>query len=265
MPYRFKDRVALVAGAGSAGPGWGNGKAAAALYARGGARVFCVDIDLKAAEETRDIIVSEGGNAIAHAADVSKNGPVKAMVAACIAAYGRIDVLHNNVGIVEQGNVVDASEESWDRVHDINLKSIFLTCKHVIPHMARQGKGAIVNIASTAGLRHMGISYCSYSSTKSAIIHLTHAIAMDHARQGIRANCVVPGVIHTPLVESVYGAAGPGERERLLKLRAEQVPLGRLGDAWDVAHAAAFLASDEAKYITGTELVVDGGLIVKSI
>lgn len=265
MAQRFKDKVVLVAGAGSIGPGWGNGKAAAVLYAREGARVFCVDINLRAVEETRGIIVSEGGDALAHAADVSNNGPINAMVAACIAAYGRIDVLHNNVGIVEQGNVVEASEESWDRVHDINLKSIFLTCKHVIPHMLRQGKGAIVNIASTAGLRHMGISYCSYSATKSAIIHLTRVMAVDHARQGIRVNCVVPGVIHTPLVESVYAAAGQGERERLLRLRAEQVPLGRLGDAWDVAHAAAFLASDDAKYITGTELVVDGGLIVKAI
>ncbi|MBM3491612.1 MAG: SDR family oxidoreductase [Alphaproteobacteria bacterium] len=265
MAQRFKGKVALVAGAGSAGPGWGNGKAAAVLYAREGAAVFCVDIDRKAAEETRDIILSEGGNATAHAADVSKNAAVEAMVAACLAAHGRIDVLHNNVGIVEHGNVVEASEESWDRVHDINLKSVFLACKHVIPHMVRQGKGAIVNIASTAGLRHMGMSYCSYSATKSAILHLTRAMAMDHARQGIRVNSVVPGVIHTPLVESVYAAAGQGERERLLKLRAEQVPLGRLGDAWDVAQAAAFLASDDAKYITGTELVVDGGLIVKAI
>jgi NAD(P)-dependent dehydrogenase (short-subunit alcohol dehydrogenase family) len=265
MTKRFQDRVVIVTGAGSIGPGWGNGKAAAVSYAREGASVFCVDINQQAAEEAQAIITGEEGNATVHICDVSKSDQVEAMVAACMAAYGRIDVLHNNVGIVANGNVVEASEDSWDRVHDINLKSIFLCCKHVIPHMEQQGKGAIITISSTAGIRDMGVSYTSYSATKAAIIHLTRTIAIDYAGKGIRANTIIPGIIHTPLVEQLYASFGPGQRERLLQRRNEQIPLGRMGEAWDIAQAALFLASDDAKYITGTELVVDGGLTVKCL
>jgi len=265
MGERLKDKVAIVVGAGSIGPGWGNGKATAVLFAREGASVLCVDVSAAAAEETRRIVEDEGGIASAFVADVTDGGQVQAMTEACVERYGRIDVLHNNVGIVVNGGVVALSEADWDRVHDVNLKSVFLTCKHAIPHMVRQGRGAIVNLASVAGIRHLGISYNAYSSTKAAVIHLTRAIAMDHARDGIRANVILPGVIHTPLVEQVYSSQGAGERERLLQLRAGQIPIGRMGDAWDVAHAALFLASDEAKYVTGAELLVDGGLSVKAI
>lgn len=265
MTKRFQDRVVIVNGAGSVAPGWGNGKAAAVAYAREGAKVFCVDISQQAAEITRDIIIDEGGNAIAHAADASKAVQVEAMVKTCLSEYGRIDVLHNNVGIVENGSVVEASEESWDRVHDINLKSIFLSCKHVIPQMEKQGKGVIINISSTAGIRDMGMSYCSYSATKAAIPHLTRTIAIDYAGKGIRANTIIPGIIHTPLVEQLYSRFAEAERDELLARRNRQIPIGRMGDAWDIANAALFLASDEAKYITGTELVVDGGLTVKCL
>ncbi|MFO1350576.1 MAG: SDR family NAD(P)-dependent oxidoreductase [Gammaproteobacteria bacterium] len=265
MAKRFQDRVVIVAGAGSIGPGWGNGKAAAVLYAREGAKVFCVDQNREAAEETHALIAGEGGSAAVHSADVSKAPDVQAIVDACLATFGRIDVLHNNVGIVENGGVVEASEESWQRVHDVNLKSIFLACKYTLPHMEKQGRGAIINISSTAGIRHMGVSYCSYSATKAAIIQLTRAIAMDYARKGIRANTVIPGVIRTPLVEQLYENLAPGDSERLFAHRNAQIPMGRMGDAWDVANAALFLASDDAKYITGAEIVVDGGLSVKCL
>ena len=265
MANRLQDRVVLVAGAGSIAPGWGNGKACAVTYARAGAKVFCVDNNSAAAAETCDIIQSEGGNAKAYKADVSKADQVEAMVAACVAEFSRIDVVHNNVGIVEQGDIVAADEASWDRVHDINLKSIFLTCKHVLPLMVKQGKGVVINISSTAGIRDMGVSYCSYTATKAAIIQLTRAMAIDYASHGIRANTIIPGIIHTPLVDELYAKLNPGERDKLLAKRNEQIPLGRMGEAWDIAQAALFLASDDAKYITGTELVVDGGLVAKCL
>ena len=266
MVDRLKDKVALVSGAGSSGPGWGNGKATAALFAREGARVFAVDINLDAALETKRIVEKEGGICEALAGNVSHADDVAAMVDACIAAFGRIDVLHNNVGIVEVGGPVETSEESWDRVNDVNLKSMFLTCKKVLPHMERQGKGAIVNIASVSGIRWLGVPYISYAATKAAIIQFTRVIALQYARSGIRANSVLPGMMNTPMVHApeVIAAYG-GSAEEMVRRRDAQCPMGRMGDAWDVAYAALFLASDEAKYITGTELVVDGGLTVNCV
>jgi len=259
MVDRLKDKVALVSGAGSSGPGWGNGKATAALFAREGARVFAVDINLDAALETKRIVEKEGGICEALAGNVSHADDVAAMVDACIAAFGRIDVLHNNVGIVEVGGPVETSEESWDRVNDVNLKQ-------VLPHMERQGKGAIVNIASVSGIRWLGVPYISYAATKAAIIQFTRVIALQYARSGIRANSVLPGMMNTPMVHApeVIAAYG-GSAEEMVRRRDAQCPMGRMGDAWDVAYAALFLASDEAKYITGTELVVDGGLTVNCV
>lgn len=263
MGERLKGKVALVTGAGSIGPGWGNGKAAAVLFAREGAKIFAVDINRAAAEETKRIIEGEGGVAELFAADVSKSGQVTAMVDACIKAFGRIDVLHNNVGIVAVGGPVETSEESWDKVNDVNLKSMFLTCKYVLPHMERQGGGSIVNIASIAGTRWTGVPYISYSSTKAAAIQFTRVVALQYARKGIRANSILPGLMNTPMVHaSLVGAYGKSADD-MVKKRDEQCPMGHMGDAWDVAYAALFLASDEAKYVTGTELVVDGGLTVK--
>jgi len=187
MGDRLKEKVALVSGAGSSGPGWGNGKATAVLFAREGARVLAVDINFAAAVETKRIIEAEGSICEAVAGDVSRTDDVAAVVDACILAFGRIDVLHNNVGIVEVGGPVETSEESWDRVNDVNMKSMFLTCKQVLPHMVRQGKGAIVNIASVSGIRWLGVPYISYAATKAAIIQFTRVIALQYARSGIRA------------------------------------------------------------------------------
>ena len=265
MAARLKDKVALVTGAGSIGPGWGNGKAAAVLFAREGAKVLAADLRLAAALETKGIIEGEGGACEAVACDVSKAKEVAAMVEACMSTFGRIDVLHNNVGIVEVGGPVETSEESWDRVNDVNLKSMFLTCKEALPHMERQGKGTIVNIASISGIRWTGVPYVSYSATKAAVIHFTRVVALQYARAGIRANSILPGLMNTPMVHaSLVGAYG-ANAEEMVRKRDAQCPMGRMGDAWDVAYAALFLASDEAKYITGTELIVDGGLTVNCV
>ena len=261
MGDRLKGKTAIVTGAGAVGPGWGNGKAAAVLFAREGATVFAVDIDLDAAEETRAIIDREGGVCEAHRGDVSDAGEVAALVERCLDRFGRIDVLHNNVGIVELGGPVDLSEAAWDRVAAVNLKSMFLTCKHVLPVMERQGGGAIVNISSVSGIRWSGVSYISYSTTKGAVLPFTRSVALEYAGRNIRANSVLPGLMNTPMiVEPLADAYGEGDVDRMIEARDAQCPMGHMGDAWDVAYAALFLASDEAKYITGAELVVDGGL-----
>jgi len=265
MAERLKDKVALVTGAGSIGPGWGNGKATAVLFAREGAKVVAADLRLAAAEETKRIVESEGGSCEALQCDVSKSAEVAAIVERAIAAFGRIDVLHNNVGIVEVGGPVEASEESWDRVNAVNLKSMFLTLKHVLPHMERARKGAIVNIASISGIRWAGVPYVSYAATKAAVIQLTRVVALQYAQRGIRANAILPGLMNTPMVHaSLVGAYGTSADEMVAR-RNTQCPMGRMGDAWDVAYAALYLASDEAKYVTGAELVVDGGLSVTCV
>ena len=264
MGGRLADKVVLVMGAGSSGPGWGNGKAASVLFAREGAKLLCVDIEPDAAAETAAIIAGEGGRAEAQAADVSRADQVEAMVARCLALYGRIDVLHNNVGILEVGGPVEASEESWDRIMAVNLKSMFLTCKHVLPVMERQGKGAIVNVASIAAIRWLGVPYVSYSASKAGVVQLTRSVALQYAAKGIRANAILPGLMNTPMiVEPLKEAYAGGDADRMIALRDAQCPMGHMGDAWDVAYAALYLASDEAKYVTGTELVVDGGITAK--
>jgi len=263
---RLKDKVTIVTGAGSIGPGWGNGKATAVLFAREGARVLAVDINAAAARETEQIISGEGGACVVFDGDVSNAAQVEAMVAACVETYGRVDVLHNNVGIAELGGPVEATEESWDRVMNVNVKSIFLTCKYVLPQMISQGRGAIVNIASIAGIRWLGVPYVSYSASKAAIIQLTQSVAVEYASQNIRCNCVLPGFMDTPMVRH-FVAKGYSETDvdEAATIRARLVPMGKQGDAWDVAYAALFLASDEAKYVTGTQLVVDGGLTCSTV
>jgi NAD(P)-dependent dehydrogenase (short-subunit alcohol dehydrogenase family) len=263
---RLKNKTALVVGAGSIGPGWGNGKATAVSFAREGAQVFCVDRNGKAAQETADIIISEGGHATAFTADVSVGNEVAAMVAACVSAYGRIDVLDNNVGIAEVGNVVDVSEAEWDRVFAVNLKSCFLAMKHTIPVMDKQGGGSIINISSVASIRHLGVSYITYATTKAAMNQMTRSTAVEYAPKHIRVNCVLPGLIKTPMVENSAGLAstyGGGDVAAMWRARDAMVPMGHMGEAWDVANAALFLASDEARYVTGIELIVDGGLTLK--
>jgi len=266
MGDRLKDKVAIVTGAGSVGPGWGNGKAAAVLFAREGASVFAADINLVAAQETAAIVEGEGGSCKPHKSDVSKSAEVEALVERCLEVYGRVDILHNNVGIVDVGGCVEASEESWDRVMNVNVKSMFLTCKFVLPHMEQQGKGAIVNISSVASSRWLGVPYISYSASKGAVNQLTQSIALQYAPKNIRANAILPGFMHTPMVaKSLADFYAAGDVEKMVELRDASCPMGKMGDAWDVAHAALFLASDDAKYITGTELVVDGGLTCKVV
>jgi len=264
---RLKGKTAMVVGAGSIGPGWGNGKATAVTFAREGAQVFCVDRNGKAAQETVDIITGEGGTAAAFTADVSRSADVEAMVAACLKAYGRIDVLDNNVGIAEMGSVVEVTEAEWDRVFAVNLKSAFLAMKHVIPVMARQGGGSIINISSIASIRHLGLSYVSYGTSKAAMNQMTRTSAVEFASKHVRVNAILPGLMKTPMVEHSAGLASSyagGDVEAMWRARDAQVPMGHMGDAWDVANAALFLASDESKYVTGIELVVDGGITSKS-
>ena len=265
MTRRLEGRVALVTGAGSIGPGWGNGKAISAVFAREGAQLFGVDIDLAAASETKEIIEAEGGTFLAWRGDVSSADDVEAMVERCLSAFGRIDILVNNVGIVRLGGPTELSEAEWDRVHAINLKSAFLTTKHVLPGMLRHGKGAIVNIASIAAHRYTGVPYATYYSTKGALVAFTRGVALEHARAGIRANTVSPGLMDTPMVHAGLTAAygEDGDIANLVATRDAQCPMGHMGDAFDVAHACLFLASDEARYITGTDLVVDGGITAK--
>jgi NAD(P)-dependent dehydrogenase (short-subunit alcohol dehydrogenase family) len=269
MSGRLQDKVAIVTGAGSILPGWGNGKATAALFAREGAKVVLVDNRKEAAEETAAIVRKEGGVCEVAVCDVTSSEQVHDMVVRARKAFGgRIDILHNNVGIAVMGDPVTLSEADWDRVNAVNVKSMFLTCKHVLPVMAHQHAGAIVNVASIAGIRYLpGGDYISYYTTKGAILPFTRSIAVQYARQGIRANAILPGLMDTPMVEAIGKAYADaltgGDREAMRRQRGEIVPMGRMGDAWDVAYAALFLASDEAKYVTGAELVVDGGLTCK--
>ena len=264
MVDRLRGKVAAVIGAGSVGPGWGNGKATAVLFAREGAHVFAVDKSPAAVGETRAVIAGEGGDCTAHVADVTSAAAVGALVQACIATYGRIDVLHNNVGIADDKDVVETSEETWDRVNAVNLKSMFLTCKHAIPHMERHGGGSIINISSISAIRWNGRPFIAYYATKAAILGLTRAVAMDHARKGIRCNAILPGMMNTPLMlEPARERMSEGELAAWLAARDRAVPMGRAGTGWDVARAALFLASDDSAYVTGTHLIVDGGLTCK--
>jgi NAD(P)-dependent dehydrogenase (short-subunit alcohol dehydrogenase family) len=259
----LKNRIAFVTGAGSIGPGWGNGKATAVLLARQGATVFALDVNETAAQETCALIEEEGGTCAAWRCDMTDSTQVAAAVQACIARYGRIDILVNNVGGSAAGDPVSMPEEVWDAQLDLNLKTAFLGCKHVLPVMQQQRSGAIVNISSIAGLRqHVdGRVNVAYSAAKSGLIGFTNSVAMKYVKQGVRCNTVVIGVMHTPLVEQrLVRQLGAADAEALIAQRHAQVPLGRMGDAWDAAHAVLFLVSDEARYITGTEIVVDGGI-----
>jgi len=255
---RLDGKVAIVAGAGSIAPGLSNGKATAVLFAREGAKVFAVDRSLEAATDTKAIIDHEGGECTLHRADVSIAGDVDAMVAACLAVYGRIDVLFNNVGLQVVGGPLDISEQDWERVMTVNVKSMYLTCRAVIPVMLRQGGGAIVNNASMAGIR-FAYANAAYAASKGAVRQLTQNIGVQYAARGIRCNAVLPGYIATPRITDRLKHSNPTDYEDRIRERLMQVPAGRLGTAWDVAYAVLYLASDEAAFVTATELIVDGG------
>jgi len=258
MADRLKGKIAIVFGAGSSGTGWGNGKAAAVAYAREGAAVACVDLNLAAAEETAGIITGEGNTALALAADVTKLDSTEACVAAAAKHFGRIDILHNNVGVTHMGGPVELSEAQFEAALQLNLGSVYRCAKAVIPRMLEGNGGAIVNISSLAAIRWVGYPYFAYYATKAAVNQATVALAMQYAKQGIRANCIMPGLIDTPLIYKQISTqyASP---EEMVAARNALVPMGKMGTAWDVANAAVFLASDEAKFITGVCLPVDGG------
>lgn len=261
MNERLHGKVAIITGAGCVGPGWGNGRATAVRLAQDGARIFGCDRDLEHVAETVERVREVGGEIVVQPCDVTDSAAVAAMVQACMDHYGRIDVLVNNVGGSARGGPVELSEEAWDLQVDTNLKSVFLTCKHVLPVMEAQGSGAIVNLASTSGIRWTGAAQVAYAASKAGVIQFSRVVAVQYAARGIRVNTVVPGQMHTPLVESRLAAqrAG-GDVEALLRQRQARIPMGWMGDGRDTANAVAFLASDEARFITGTEIVVDGGM-----
>lgn len=252
---RLEGKVAIVTGAGSSGDGFGTGKAMAVLFARGGARVLLVDTVPERAQETLITIQDEGGEASVFEGDVSSATDCQRMVEAARDRYGALHILVNNVGILAPGTVVDVTEEDWDRVFTVNLKSMMLTSKHAIPAMIEAGGGSIINISSTEGLRGQDwLPVIAYSASKGGVIALTTSMAVQHGRDNIRVNCVAPGMIYTPLI-------APHLSEEVRDLRRRGAPLGTEGNAWDVAWAALFLASEEARWVNGIVLPVDGGLL----
>lgn len=260
MAGRLDGKVAIVFGAGSIGAGWGNGKATAVHFAREGAIVAAVDLNLAAAEETCGIIESEqNAPPRAYAADVTRSDAVKAVVESVMAEHGRIDILHNNVGLPIMGGPIELAEEDWDRSLAVNLKSIFLSCKHVLPHMVAQKKGAIVNISSIAGIRYTGYPYPAYYAAKGGVNQLSVGLALQYAPHNIRVNAIMPGMMNTPHIhQNISGQYQ--DADEMVRLRDQSCPMGVMGTGWDIARAAAFLASDEAQYITGVCLPVDGGI-----
>jgi len=257
---RLDGKVAIVTGCGSIGPGWGNGKAIATLLARQGATVLGIDRDVTAAETTRDIVAGEGHSLHVAACDVTDGDQVRALIGDCVARFGKLDILVNNVGQSEPGTPASMSEAVWRRQLDLNLTSAFLTCGAALPVMEAGGGGAIVNISSVAGMRWVGKDQVAYASAKAGLEQFTRVTAVAYAKAGVRLNCVVPGLMLTPLVQRLAERYAAGDYEGIVAKRHAQVPMGRMGDAWDVAHATLFLVSDEARYVTGTQIVVDGGL-----
>lgn len=255
---RLDGRVALVFGAGSSGDGLSNGRAAALTYARAGALVAAIDINIDAAENTTKQILDEGNSALALTADVTDETSVREAVAAATAMLGTPAILHNNVGVTVLGGVDVLSRDAWDRGIALNATGAFLTCRHTLPAMLEAGGGAIVNVSSLAGIRYTGYDYPAYMAAKGALNQLTVSIALGYARQGIRANAILPGLIDTPLVGHQLHDEADLSGARAARDAAS--PTGKMGSPWDVANAAVFLASDDAAYINGVCLPVDGGL-----
>jgi NAD(P)-dependent dehydrogenase (short-subunit alcohol dehydrogenase family) len=250
MAGRLAGKVAIVTGAGSRGPGVGNGKATAILFAREGARVLCVDAVADRAEETVAAIRSEGGEAVAQAADVTRADACAAMVAAAVDRWGGLDILHNNVGIESRKDLLETTEEEWDQVLAVDLKSMFLATRAAVPALAARGGGAVVCVSSVAGLRGHGRT--AYAAAKAGVLGFVRSVAVQLGPRGIRVNAIAPGTVWTPMVESL----GPEARER----RRRATPLATEGTGWDVGWGAVYLASEEARWVTGQVLVIDAGL-----
>ncbi|MEU6407839.1 SDR family NAD(P)-dependent oxidoreductase [Microbispora sp. NPDC046933] len=261
---RLAGRIAVINGAGSVGPGWGNGRATAVIFAREGASVYLTDRDEDSLEITAEQVRQEGGIVRTQVLDVTEPAAVRAFYADTERLAGRIDILVNNVGGSHPGGAVELSLEDWESQLRTNLTSAFLACKHVIPVMRRGGGGSIVNTASASGLRWTGAAQVGYAAAKAAVIQLSRVTAVEYARHGIRVNTVVPGQLHTPMVEArlAHQRAG-GDVRKLLAQRRARIPLGFMGDGRDTAYAALFLASEEARFVTGTEIVVDGGMTAR--
>lgn len=264
MSGRLHGKVAIVSGAGCVGPGWGNGRAIAVIFAQEGAKVLAADKDANAMAETLARVREAGGEVEPHQCDATEAAQVEAMIAACRSRFGRVDVLVNNVGGSAAGGAAELSEAGWDAQIEYNLKTAFLGCKHVIPVMAAQGGGAIVNIASASGIRWSGAAQVGYAAGKAGVIQLSRVTAVQYAPQRIRVNTVIPGQLHTPMVEArLAKQRAGGDVAALLESRVARIPLGFMGDGRDTAYAALFLASDEARFVTGTEILVDGGMTAR--
>ena len=264
MTGRLAGKVAIISGAGSVGPGWGNGRATAIFFAREGAKVFLVDREEPPLQVTADQVRDDGGTAVTRIADVTDEASVDAMVTACVEEFGTVDVLVNNVGGSRAGGAVELSLSDWHSQLDVNLTSVFLACKYVIPVMQRHGGGSIINTASASGMRWTGAAQVGYAAAKAGIIQLSKVTAVQYAADRIRVNTVVPGQLHTPMVEvRLAGQRAGGDVEKLLAQRQSRIPLGFMGDGRDTANAALFLASDEARFVTGSEIVVDGGMTAR--
>ncbi|HEX6141579.1 MAG TPA: SDR family oxidoreductase [Geminicoccaceae bacterium] len=264
MAGRLHGKVAIVTGAGCVGPGWGNGRAITVRFIEEGAKVFAVDLNPASLEETVERAGAGPDRLRTHQADVTSSEAVRGMVEACLGAFGQIDVLVNNVGGSRPGGCVDMAEDVFDAQVAFNLKSVFLTCKHVLPVMQRQKAGVIVNLASTSGIRWAGAADVAYAATKAGVIQLSRNTAIEQAPHGIRVNTVVPGLMHTPLVEArLLHQRGRGDLEALVRSRLDKIPLGFAGDGRDTANAVVYLASDEARFVTATEIVVDGGMTAR--
>jgi NAD(P)-dependent dehydrogenase (short-subunit alcohol dehydrogenase family) len=261
---RLENKVALITGAGSVGPGWGNGRAMAVRFAEEGAMIFALDRDAAPLAETVSRVEALGASITTFVGNVTDSATLKSAVDACVAKYGRIDILVNNVGGSAAGGPVEMSEEVWNAQIDANLKSVFLGCKHVLPLMEAQGSGVIINVASTSALRWTGAAQVAYAATKAGVIQLSKVVAVQYAAKGIRVNTVIPGQLHTPMVETrLAKQRAGGDVQALLASRQKRIPIGFMGDGRDTANAALFLASDEARFITGTEIVVDGGMTIR--
>ncbi len=255
MPDRLAGKSAIITGAGSRAEGIGNGRATAILFGREGADILLVDRDESAVQTTLDMIRAEGNDAAIAVADVTATEDCARIVADAVSRYGKLDILHNNVGIGGRGTVEQISEVEWDHVQRVNVTSMMLTCKHAIPALRENGGGAITNVSSIAALRPRGLT--AYSVSKAAVATLTQALAVDHGRDHIRANCIMPGPVYTPMVYST------GMSDELRERRKNASLLKQEGEPWDIGWAAVFLASDEAKYVTGVILPVDGGVTVR--
>lgn len=262
---KLASKVVFMAGAGSSAPGWSIGKATCVTLARQGASIVAVDKDIEAARESADEIRKVGGTALAIQADVADQESIEQAVASAVNEFGGIDIYIANAGIGKIGGIAETSVEDMDRIHQVNVQSLLIASKLIIPSMLQRGGGAIVTISSVAGIRYIGYPHLAYSVSKAALIQFTRMIAQEYAGQGIRANTVVPGLIDTPRVQTNVSKAfsNDGNPDEVRNKRNQQVPMQRMGTAWEVANAVAFLASEEASYITGTELIVDGGLTGK--